>query len=201
MASDAQPRPGNIVRVSEPINSGIDEVAAVLARAMGARRVFFATRRGCMGKAPVGLHIRSTSLWGFLMLRGLVWLHPLRRRSRRYAQEHEILGAWLAVMPQVLTHACGLALVLTGLPRVLKGCGDTQATRGLTYARPSRQRGAGAHGCGDLKAAVTGLREALSATLADLQGKLNTAHRPATAAQPTFWAARPKTHVSLNTGA
>ena len=48
-------------------------------------------RRGWLGKAHVSMHIRSTSLWGYLMLRSLARLRPLRPRSLRYAQEHETL--------------------------------------------------------------------------------------------------------------
>ena len=44
----------------------------------------------------------------------------------------------------------------------------------------------------DAQQAATGLRDALRATLADPEGKLNQAHRPvASSAQPVFWAPRP----------
>lgn len=201
VASEAQASPGDIVRVTEHFKPGIDEVAAVLPRALGERLVSLATRRGWMGKAHVGLHIRSTSLWGFLMLRGLAWLRPLRPRSLRYAQEHETLGVWLAAMCQVLPQSPPLALELAGLPQVLKGYGDTQARGRLNYARLwaihvvpvlTGQMAA--------DAAADGLRAALKATLADPEGKLNTAHRPSAAAQPIFWAARPTKDAPMSTG-
>ncbi len=202
VALEAQVRPGDIVRVTEHFKPGIDEVAAVLPRALGERLVALATRRGWMGKAHVGLHIRSTSLWGFLMLRGLAWLRPLRPRSLRYAQEHETMAVWLAAMRQVLAQSPALALVLAGLPQVLKGYGDTQARGRLNYARlwtlhvvPALTGEVAAD------AAADGLRAALAATLADPEGKLNTAHRPPAAAQPIFWAARPTKDAPLNKGA
>lgn len=202
VANEAQARPGDIVRVTEHFKPGIDEVAAVLPRALGERLVSLATRRGWMGKAHVGLHIRSTSLWGFLMLRSLAWMRPLRPRSLRYAQEHETLGVWLAAMRHCLPQAPELALVLAGMPQVLKGYGDTQALGRLNYARLWAEHVAPAlTGAVDPQAAATGLREALSATLSDPEGKLNTAHRPKAAAQPIFWAARPTKDAPLNTGA
>ena len=193
VASEAQVRPGDIVRVTEHFKPGIDEVAAVLPRALGQWLVALATRRGWMGKAHVGLHIRSTSLWGFLMLRGLAWLRPLRPRSLRYAQEHETLAAWLDAMRQVLPRSPALALVLAGLPQVLKGYGDTQVRGRLNYARLWSVHVAPAlEGGLDAQQAATGLRDALRATLADPEGKLNQAHRPvASSAQPVFWAPRP----------
>ncbi|PZO13464.1 MAG: indolepyruvate oxidoreductase subunit B [Burkholderiales bacterium] len=202
VALEAQVSPGDIVRVTEHFKPGIDEVAAVLPRALGERLVSLATRRGWMAKAHVGLHIRSTSLWGFLMLRGLAWLRPLRPRSLRYAQEHETLTVWLSAMRQVLPQAPALALVLSGLPQVLKGYGDTQARGRLNYARLWAQHVVPAlTGAVDTDAAADGLRAALKATLADPEGKLNTAHRPPAGAQPIFWAARPTKDAPLSTGA
>jgi len=202
VAREAQAHPGDILCVTEHFKPGIDEVAAVLPRALGERLVSLATRRGWMGKAHIGLHIRSTSLWGFLMLRGLARLRPLRPRSLRYAQEHETLGAWLLAMQQLLQQAPELSLALAGLPQVLKGYGDTQARGRLNYARLWAEHMAPAlAGTTDPQAAATGLREALSATLADPEGKLNTAHRPTAAAQPIFWADRPKKDAPLHTRA
>ncbi len=192
VASEAQARPGDVVRVTEHFKPGIDEVAAVLPRALSERLLALARRRGWLGKAHVSLHIRSTSLWGYLMLRSLAWLRPLRPRSLRHAQEHETLGVWLAAMRQVLPQSPALALALAGLPQVLKGYGDTQARGRLNYARLwSLHVAPTLDGAADGEAAARGLRAALKATLADPEGKLNSAHRPPPgAAQPVFWAER-----------
>ncbi len=194
VASEAQARESDIVRVTEHFKPGIDEVAAVLPRSMGEGLMKLAQRRGWLGKAHVSMHIRSTSLWGYLMLRSLARLRPLRPRSLRYAQEHETLAAWLGAMRQVLPQAPAFALVLAGLPQVLKGYGDTQARGRLNYARLWGTHVAPAlSGTLDAATAATALREALKATLADPEGKLNSAHRPiAGGAQPVFWAERPR---------
>lgn len=192
VANEAQARPGDIVRVTEHFKPGIDEVAAVLPRALGERLVALATKHGWMEKAHVGLHIRSTSLWGYLMLRSLAWLRPLRPRSLRYAQEHEMLDMWRTAMRQVLPQSPALALVLAGLPQVLKGYGDTQVRGRLNYARLWATHVAPVlNGTLPAEQATSGLREALKATLADPEGKLNQAHRAGTPkAQPVFWAAK-----------
>lgn len=194
VASEAQARSGDIVRVTEHFKPGIDEVAAVLPRSMGEGLMTLAQRRGWLGKAHVSLHIRSTSLWGYLMLRGLARLRPLRPRSMRFAQEHETLGVWLGAMRQVLAQSPGFAVVLAGLPQVLKGYGDTQARGRLNYARLWALHVAPAlAGTLDASAAAGALRDALKATLADPEGKLNSTHRPAAGvAQPVFWAERPR---------
>jgi indolepyruvate ferredoxin oxidoreductase beta subunit len=194
VTSEAQARDGDIVRVTEHFKPGIDEVAAVLPRSIGEGLMKLAQRRGWLGKAHVSMHIRSTSLWGYLMLRSLARLRPLRPRSLRFAQEHETLAAWLGAMRQVLPQAPELALGLAGLPQVLKGYGDTQARGRLNYARLWTQHVAPAlAGTLDAPTAATALRDALKATLADPEGKLNIAHRPAAAGtQPVFWAERPR---------
>ncbi|MBW0170126.1 MAG: indolepyruvate oxidoreductase subunit beta family protein [Hydrogenophaga sp.] len=192
VTSESQAQPGDIVRVTEHFKPGVDEVAAVLPRALGEWLVALATRRGWMGKAHVGLHIRSTSLWGYLMLRSLAWLRPLRPRSLRYAQEHETLSVWLAAMRQVLRESPAFALVLAGLPQVLKGYGDTQARGRLNYARLwSTHVVPALSGAPGAPQAASDLSAALKATLADPEGKLNQAHRaPASNTHPVFWAAK-----------
>ncbi|MCW5654446.1 indolepyruvate oxidoreductase subunit beta family protein [Hydrogenophaga sp.] len=190
---EAQAQTTDVVRVTEHFKPGIDEVAAVLPRALGERLLALAQRRGWTGKAHVGLHIRSSSLWGYLMLRGLARLRPLRPRSLRHAQEHAAMAVWLDAMHQVLPRSPALALALAGLPQVLKGYGDTQLRGRENYQRlwatqvePALRN--------DVPAdeAAARLREALKTTLADPEGRLNQAHRDGgVKAQPVFWAAKP----------
>ena len=193
VADEAQAKPGDIVRVTEHFKPGIDEVAAVLPRALGEWLVVLATKRGWMGKAHVSLHIRSTSLWGYLMLRSLAWLRPLRPRSLRHAQEHETMGIWLAAMRQMLPLSPAFALVLAGLPQVLKGYGDTQVRGRENYARLWATHVAPVlGGAAEADTATVRFREALKTTLADPEGKLNQAHRSSSPkAQPIFWASKP----------
>ncbi len=187
--NEAQAASGDIVRITEHFKPGMDEVAAVLPRALGERLLALAHRRGWMGK-HTGLHIRSTSLWGYLMLRFLARLRPLRPRSLRYAQEHEALAAWLGAMQQVLPLSPALALAMAGLPQVLKGYGDTQVRGRQNYARLWTTLVAPAlAGQLDVATAAAQLQAALKATLADPEGKLNNAHHKSPTAQPVFWAA------------
>ncbi|MES2974324.1 MAG: indolepyruvate oxidoreductase subunit beta family protein [Pseudomonadota bacterium] len=201
--TEAQAKQGDIVRIVEHFKPGIDEVAAVLPRALGEKLMALAHRRGWL-KSYVGLHIRSTSVWGYLMLRFLARLRPLRPRSLRYMQEHEVMAVWLAAMQQVLPLAPGFALALAGLPQVLKGYGDTQARGRLNYARLWAMQVAPAlAGTTDVDSAAEQLRGALRSTLADPEGKLNQSHsaaqKAAPSVQPVFWAARPAAAQRENT--
>jgi indolepyruvate ferredoxin oxidoreductase beta subunit len=206
--AEVQAGAADVVRITEHFKPGLDEVAAVLPRALGARLLAWGTRTGRLGRSHVGLHIRSTSLWGYLMLRFLARLRPLRPRSLRFAQEHEALDAWLGAMQQVLAldapPAAGFALALAGLPQVLKGYGDTQVRGRQNYARLWTAHVAPAlAGEHDVATAGANLKEALRQTLADPEGRLNAAAAatPSGAAaqgtaagvrpQPVFWARSP----------
>jgi len=116
-----------LVRVVEYFKPGIEEIAASLPLALGRPLLSLAQRRGWLGRASVGMHIRSTSLWGFLLLRGLASLRPLRPHSMRYQQEQADINRWVAAMTSCLAHAPAFAQVLAELPSVLKGYSDTQA--------------------------------------------------------------------------
>ncbi|WP_291137739.1 indolepyruvate oxidoreductase subunit beta family protein [Hydrogenophaga sp.] len=191
---EAEARDGEIVRITEHFKPGPDEVAAVLPRALGAWLVGVAERRGWMGRAHVGLHIRTSSVWGFLMLRTLAWLRPLRPRSLRYAQEDAAQYSWLEAMVRLMPVAPRLAASVAGLPQVLKGYGETQARGRQNHARLWAEHVAPALAhlnAIDDGAAALAFEQALRSTLADPEGTLNTAHAHRSGgAQPVFWAPR-----------
>ena len=185
---EVQATRGELVRVTEYFKPGVDEIAAVLPAALGARLLALAARRG-WNHAFIGLHIRSSSLWGHLMLRMLAWLRPWRPHSLRYAQEHAAMAAWLAAMARSLPVAPATALALAGLPQVIKGYGDTQRRGRENYARLWAEHVEPALADPErLRAAAPALRLALAATLADPDEKLNTASRTSGAPRPIFWA-------------
>jgi indolepyruvate ferredoxin oxidoreductase beta subunit len=143
----------------------------------------------------VGLHIRSTSIWGHLMLRFLALLKPFRPSSLRYRQEHVAMDAWLVAMRRALPASSSFALALAGMPQVIKGYGDTQRRGRENYARLWAQQIAPALANEErLRAATTAssLQQAIRATLADPEGKLNIASQIAGHAsaqtKPIFWA-------------
>ncbi len=181
--AEAQARPDELVDVTEHFKPGVDEVAAILPAPLGRALLAWAERHG---KTHVhhGLHIRSTRLGGYLLLRALARLRPWRRRSLRFAQEQQAREAWWAAMQTLAPRSAAFAAALAGLPQVLKGYGDTQRRGRESYERlwqdhvqPALDGGA------DLEAAAERLRQALQQALADPEGQLNAAPR----AQPIQW--------------
>ncbi len=174
---EAQARPGELVRVTEHFKPGVEEVASILPQALGERLLAWAARRPG-GTGHLGLHIRSTSLWGYLMLRALARLRPWRRRSLRHAQEHAAMETWWSAMQTLAPRSDRLALALAGLPQVLKGYGDTLSRGRENYERLWRECVAPVlSGERAPDAAAPMLEQALKATLADPEGRLNAGTR------------------------
>ena len=180
---EANAKANDVVRVVEHFKPGLDEVAAVLPKALGARLLSWAQQR--KGKPlHLSMHIRSTSIWGYLMLRALARLRPWRRASLRYAQEHATLEIWWQAMCAVLPQSPGFANVLAELPQVLKGYGDTQVRGRLNYERLWQTHVVPAlAGQTPLHDAIESLQQALKATLADPEEKLNKSYQ----GKPVLW--------------
>jgi indolepyruvate ferredoxin oxidoreductase beta subunit len=158
--------PGELVRVTEHFKPGVEEVAAVLPRTLGAALQRLAQRRPALARWHIGLHIRSTSLWGFLLLRAMAALRPLRPLSLRFSEEHQAIAAWVAALVNLLPRSAEFARVLAELPSVLKGYGDTQVRGREHYARLWQ-----AH----VSPALTGQDTALAAAAADFEAALRAA--------------------------
>ena len=118
---------GELMKVVEYFKPGVEELAALLPPSWGRWLTALARRRGWLGRAGLALHIRSTSLGGFLLLRGLAALRPLRPHSLRYQQEHAAIGAWLDALRGFLPSAPEFAHALAQMPALLKGYSDTHA--------------------------------------------------------------------------
>ncbi|MDO7680559.1 MAG: indolepyruvate oxidoreductase subunit beta family protein, partial [Burkholderiaceae bacterium] len=99
--NEAQATPEQLVYVTEHFKPGLEEVASVLPHTLGQRLLSWASKNQ-RSQWHVGLHIRSTSLWGYLMLRSLARMRGFRRSSLRFKQESQAMTAWWAAM-QALT--------------------------------------------------------------------------------------------------
>jgi indolepyruvate ferredoxin oxidoreductase beta subunit len=131
--AEVQAKPGEPVRIIEYLKPGVEEVAALLPTSLSKRLLAWAEKRGRMQKLNVGLHINSTSVSGFLLLRTLAWLRPLRRRSARYAEEQALIERWLAAVAVAPVPELALEIALCG--RLIKGYGDTNRRAKANFLR------------------------------------------------------------------
>lgn len=169
---ESRARDGEILQVVEYLKPGVDEVAAILPRSLGARLRDWAIRRGRLDALNRGMHLPSTHVHGYLMLRLLARLKPLRRRSLRFHEEQAAIERWLAALERFLPASPAFAAELAGLPRVLKGYGDTQRRGRSSFARifdtlVERALAASAPAAG----AAAELRGAIDAALSEPEGR------------------------------
>ncbi len=181
--AEAQARDGQLVRVTEHFKPGIEEVASVLPQRLG-RLLIQNTSERQKKKFQFGLHVRSTSLWGYLMLRGLARMRPLRRRSLRYHEEATARHAWWEAMHELAPKSPTFGLALASLPQVLKGYGDTQKRGRENYDRLWRTCVEPALTAPEgLDAAGKYLAEAIKATLSNPDAHV----APSPQSQPIRW--------------
>ena len=75
-------------------------------------------------QAAVRLTIAS-SVSGFLLMRVLAWLRPLRPMTSRWHEEQALIGRWLAAIAGAAKRDPGLALEIALCGRLIKGYGET----------------------------------------------------------------------------
>ena len=156
----------------EFLKPGIDEVAAILPPKLAARVRAWGERHGRQALSE-GVQLATTWLPGYLVLRALAWLRPLRRRSDRFALERALIERWQAALLRALAADPVLALEIAECPRLLKGYGDTFRRGRHNFSNlletlieaplPDDPQG--------LRARTAAIRRAREAALADPEGR------------------------------
>lgn len=167
---EVQARPGEPVHVTEFLKPGLDELAAVLPRWLAFPLKGLARVTGLAGKLNVGMHVKTTSVSGFLLLRCLATLRPLRPISSRWREEQLLIGRWLAAITAAAKHHPGLALEIAQCGRLIKGYGETHARGKSSFLRILETLVEG-EAISDPEARATAVRAARESALADPEGR------------------------------
>jgi len=123
--AEVQAREGETVHVIEFLKPGIDEFASILPESLANQALAWAKKNGHEHRLNVGMHLRTTGVIGFLMLRSMAALKPWRPRTARYAEEQGLIGRWLDAVAGAAPLSVELALEVAQLGRLIKGYGDT----------------------------------------------------------------------------
>jgi indolepyruvate ferredoxin oxidoreductase beta subunit len=113
------------VAVVEFLKPGVEELCAVLPVAMGRRALALAQRFGLVDRLNVGLHVKTTTITGFLLMRTMARLKPWRRRSWRFAEEQQRIRHWLEAIRRLAHIDLAAAIETASCAKLLKGYGDT----------------------------------------------------------------------------
>jgi indolepyruvate ferredoxin oxidoreductase beta subunit len=116
---------GEPVVVIDFLKPGVEELASVLPAPLGRTLVGWAERRGKLDAFNVGMHIKTSSVFGYLLVRSLAWLKPWRRYSYRYQEEQKLIERWLARVHEAAARDADLALEVAECARLVKGYGET----------------------------------------------------------------------------
>ncbi|OGB00205.1 MAG: hypothetical protein A3E25_14935 [Burkholderiales bacterium RIFCSPHIGHO2_12_FULL_69_20] len=135
--AEAQAGPDDIVQIREHLKPGLDEIAAIAPRRLGQWLMQRAQRRQAAAPGPRGngITLHTSSIRGFLTLRLLAALRPLRPHSLRFAEEDAAIETWLAALAHGLPLHAGFARQLAQLPRLRKGYSDTFVRGKVAYER------------------------------------------------------------------
>jgi indolepyruvate ferredoxin oxidoreductase beta subunit len=151
---------------------GIEELCSILPSRLARPILAWTARRGWLGKVYWGMEVRSTSITGFLRLKLLATLKPIRPMSHRFAEEQAAITAWLGRIVEAAKLSGDLALEIAECARLIKGYGDTHA-RGSANYRKIEERVIRPALAGRLPvpAAIDAIAAARVAALADPEGE------------------------------
>lgn len=159
------------VIVAEYLKPGLEEFCALLPAGLGRRVIAWGERTGRIETMNFGMHVKSTTIFGFLLLRTMAGMRRFRRGGWRYQVEHEAMERWLDDVVTAAGLSLGLAREVAECARLLKGYSDTyrrgrRSFAGImdTLVRPTL--------AGEMEpdAAAAAIRQAREAALADPEG-------------------------------
>ena len=116
---------GEPIVVIDYLKPGVEEFASLLPRSLGRALVAWTEKRGKLDAYNVGLHMKTSSVFGYLTVRALAWLKFWRPYSYRYSEEQALIERWLKNVVDAAARDAQLALEIAECARLVKGYGET----------------------------------------------------------------------------
>ena len=161
---------GEPVVVIDYLKPGIEEFASVMPHYFGKKLIAWAERRGKLDAYNVGMHIRTSGIFGYLLVRSLAWLRSLRPASYRYKEEQQLIDRWLASVNEASKRDVRLASEIAECARLIKGYGETHR-RGKTSFLAILDALVENPPTADAREQAAAIRKAREAALADPEGQ------------------------------
>ena len=163
-------KPGEPVVVIDYLKPGVEEVASLLPPSMGRALVSWAERKGRLDAYNRGLHVKTSGVFGYLLVRSLAGLRPWRPHSYRYAEEQQMIERWLGHVREAAKRSLPLALEIAECARLVKGYGETHR-RGKGNLHAILDALVENPATADPAEQARAIRKAREAALADPEGK------------------------------
>ena len=164
--SEVRAKPGQPVVITEFLKPGVDEWCSLLPAWLARPILRAADRGGWRRRLNIALHVRTSSVSGFLLLWTLARLRRLRRVMYRFVDEQARIETWLARVVEAYATSSTLALEAAKCANLVKGYGDTHE-RGVRNFERTMECLADCARTPDPAASLRTLREA---ALADPEG-------------------------------
>ncbi len=168
--AEVEAKPHEPVHIIEYLKPGVEEAAAMLPPFLSKRLLAWTAKRGLTHKLNVGIYVRSTGVIGFLMLRMLAALRPLRRMTARHAEEQALIERWLRAVSDAARRDLTLALEIALCGRIIKGYGETHRRAKASFLRILDTLVDGS-ALQDDRARAAAISKARDAALADAEGR------------------------------
>ncbi len=123
--AEAQAGDDQIVTVTEFLKPGVEEVASLMPPWLGRGILSRSDRLGVRHKWNVGMHVKTTSVSGYLPMWCLSKLKRWRPRSLRYADEQARITRWLDALDRSIAIDRGTALLVARSAKLVRGYSDT----------------------------------------------------------------------------
>ncbi len=179
----------DIVMVTEYLKPGLEDVCAILPQSLAQRLRRWAVKNGKSFSVP--LRIKTSTLYGFLLLRGLGALGAWRRHTSRYHTEQALILRWLGAIKRLgfAVQDIGLALEIVDCARLVRGYGETHRNGVLQFEKIFDTIVEGGHES-DPKKLSEAIRRARSAALANPEEAPPPKSMNSDPGKPIFWMAR-----------
>jgi indolepyruvate ferredoxin oxidoreductase, beta subunit len=118
---------GDVLAIVDHFKPGVAELAGLLPERLASALVRWDRKRVARGREPLALplKIRTDTVFGFLLLRGLAATRALRRHGSRFAAEQAAIERWLAGIEAAARRHAALGAEIAECGRLIKGYGTS----------------------------------------------------------------------------
>lgn len=159
------------LHIVDYLKPGPEEFSALLPGFLARPVLALAGRTKRLDRWHLGMHVRTSSLPGFLMLRAMAGCRRLRRFGHRYSQEQAAIEAWLELIVRAKARDLTLATEIAECARLIRGYGETHRRGRANFTRIMRSVVRPGLDAGETGALAFRVKMAREAALADPEGK------------------------------
>lgn len=124
-----------MITVTEFLKPGAYEFASLMPPFLGRGFLWLTERTGLRHRMNIAMHVRTTSVSGYLPMWFLSKLKHWRRRTLRHAEEQARIEGWLEALTTSLSVSADVAQMVARSAKMVRGYSDTHARGVAKHAR------------------------------------------------------------------